>query len=376
MSDTSDILALPYILPAQAQKHVTHNEALRVLDVLVQPTVLATDVTDPPANAASGDRYLVPLGATGDWVGLEGQIAVRQAGAWMFMVPQAGWQVRDVASFALWLYDGATWIQAEGGGGSDTLGVNTAADTDNRLAVSSPATLLTHEGAGHQLKINKASAGDTNALLYQTNWSGRAEMGCAGEDDFSVKVSADGPTWSTALRCDAATGVVSFPSGASTPTQHTIMGRWYCETDNRWCGFSVSHGPQTGNFAQTAGTDAEPSVNWQHYGICVEAGTILRRLKGLFRAPSASVTGYDIRVFFQHGAIGLNWFGNGNTIREEVFAADAVPVSAAWSDLAGPALDYTAPADGSVLIYVRPVGTITARTYIYSTITLDTLLAA
>ena len=38
---------------------------------------------------------------------------------------------------------------------SDPLvGVNVAADTTNRLAVSSPATLLNHEGAGHQLKLN------------------------------------------------------------------------------------------------------------------------------------------------------------------------------------------------------------------------------
>lgn len=36
MSDVSPVLALPYILPAQAQKHVTHNEALARLDVAVQ----------------------------------------------------------------------------------------------------------------------------------------------------------------------------------------------------------------------------------------------------------------------------------------------------------------------------------------------------
>ena len=32
MSETSAILSLPYLMPAQAQKHVTHNEALRILD--------------------------------------------------------------------------------------------------------------------------------------------------------------------------------------------------------------------------------------------------------------------------------------------------------------------------------------------------------
>lgn len=30
--DSSPNLQLPYIMPSQAQKHVTHNEALRTLD--------------------------------------------------------------------------------------------------------------------------------------------------------------------------------------------------------------------------------------------------------------------------------------------------------------------------------------------------------
>ena len=34
MSDTSTHLLLPYLLAAQAQKHVTVNEALRLLDGL------------------------------------------------------------------------------------------------------------------------------------------------------------------------------------------------------------------------------------------------------------------------------------------------------------------------------------------------------
>ena len=46
-NDVSAILSLPYILPAQAQKHVTHNEALRMLDLLVQLVVTSRQVTTP-----------------------------------------------------------------------------------------------------------------------------------------------------------------------------------------------------------------------------------------------------------------------------------------------------------------------------------------
>jgi hypothetical protein len=54
MSDTTTNLLLPYILAAQAQKHVTHNEALRLLDGLVQLSVLDRDLTAPPDSPADG----------------------------------------------------------------------------------------------------------------------------------------------------------------------------------------------------------------------------------------------------------------------------------------------------------------------------------
>lgn len=44
MSNTSTHLSLPYLAPAQAQKHVTHNEGLRMLDVLVQLSLRVSGV--------------------------------------------------------------------------------------------------------------------------------------------------------------------------------------------------------------------------------------------------------------------------------------------------------------------------------------------
>ena len=65
MPDTSTHLLLPYLLAAQAQKHVTVNEALRLLDGLVQLAVLDRHLTAPPASPADGARYIVASGATG-----------------------------------------------------------------------------------------------------------------------------------------------------------------------------------------------------------------------------------------------------------------------------------------------------------------------
>ncbi|WP_421704857.1 DUF2793 domain-containing protein [Aliiroseovarius sp.] len=224
MSDNSAKLSLPYLQASQAQKHVTHNEALRILDSVVQLSVIAADQTDPPATPADGDRYLLPAGATGDWAGEDGKIAVWNDAAWSFLAPNSGWLawVENVDQLQAW--DGATWVQAGGAGdlqNLDHVGINTTADATNRLAVSAPNTLLTHEGNGHQVKVNKAADTDTASLLFQTNWSGRAEMGTVGDDDFQIKVSADGSTFNQSLVADAATGVVTFPSGVDglTPTE-------------------------------------------------------------------------------------------------------------------------------------------------------------
>ncbi|MGE3627619.1 MAG: DUF2793 domain-containing protein [Hyphomicrobiales bacterium] len=215
MSDTPN-LGLPYIEAAQAQKHVTHNEALRVIDALAQLAVLGRDLSEPPASPGEGDRYLVAAAASGAWSGYEDHVAAWQDGAWMFHAPRVGWLcwVADQMSLVTW--DGESWTDAAAAMGAmgdlETLGVNATADETNRLAVSSAATLLTHEGAGHQLKVNKNAPGDTASLLFQSAFSGRAEMGLAGDDDFHFKVSADGEEWNEAIVIDRATGEVSLPN--------------------------------------------------------------------------------------------------------------------------------------------------------------------
>ncbi|SFE81324.1 Protein of unknown function [Sulfitobacter brevis] len=215
MSQISQILSLPYIQPAQAQKHVTHNEALRQLDAIVQLAVADVPLSTPPASPALGVRFIVGPAPTGAWAGKENNVALHTDGQWVFFTPIAGWRADVLATGTTLRFDGVTWISPAQGPlqNIDEIGVNTTADPTNRLSVAADATLLTHTGAGHQLKVNKADAGDTASLLFQTGFSGRAEMGTAGSDDFSVKVSADGASFKTALATDAATGITSVPSG-------------------------------------------------------------------------------------------------------------------------------------------------------------------
>ncbi len=217
MPDASPFLNLPYIQASQAQKHVTHNEAVQFLDVVVQLSVRSASQVAPPASPTSQDRYVVPVGATGDWAGQDMSVAAWAETYWQFYVPSAGWQSWVEDTNQLVVFDGAQWAGTIGDFQNlDGIGIQSSFDTTNRLSVSSAATLLNHDGAGHQLKINKNLETDTASLLYQSGFSGRAEVGLTGSDDLSVKVTPDGTTWSDALtiKTDGRIGV-----GTSAPAE-------------------------------------------------------------------------------------------------------------------------------------------------------------
>ena len=252
MSDTSPILSLPLIQPSQAQKHVTHNEALIRLEALVQLAVKDRTNTPPPALPDHGQRHIVAAPASGPWAGHDHEIAVYDNGAWWFAMPQAGWRAEVVAEGRAVVFDGSAWAEPA----MDNLpgvGVNTSADAVNRLAVAAPATLLSHEGAGHQLKINKAGADETASLLFQTEWSGRAEMGLTGNDNWSIKVSPDGAAWTDALVIDSATGHAGGEAVQSAPDDIT---------PGRLMRADYGYGPGNllGTVSQSAGTPTGAAI--------------------------------------------------------------------------------------------------------------------
>ena len=63
--DQTGRLSLPFVLPSQEQKHVTLNEALRRIDMLVQTTAKSIAVAMQPDEPETGDTYLVPEGVSG-----------------------------------------------------------------------------------------------------------------------------------------------------------------------------------------------------------------------------------------------------------------------------------------------------------------------
>ena len=226
MTDTVN-LTLPFIEAAQAQKHVTHNEALRILDTLVQLAVLDRDLNAPPASPGEGERWIVQASPapSGAWAGHGDQIAAWQDGGWQFSAPKTGWLAYVVDEGMLLAWDGNSWelaidVLGVAHAKHRLLGVGTTADGTNpfsaKLNNALWAAKTVAEGGDGDLryKLSKESAANTLSYLFQDNFSGRAEIGLIGDDDFHFKVSPDGSTWHEGIVIDKDTGACTFPNSS------------------------------------------------------------------------------------------------------------------------------------------------------------------
>ncbi len=223
--DISTRLSLPWLMAAQAQKHVTHNEALRLLDGLVQAAVESRSETHEPASPLEGQGWVLPEEAEGPlWDGFEpGELVIWQDGAWTRHTAGPGWRVWVMDEGGLAVFDGEAWIMAASAstasGLFEQLGVGTAPDETNQFAAKLNTALWTArtdgEGGTGDLRytLNKEGPHNVLSLIFQSGWQGKAEMGLVGDDSFALKVSDDGSSWVEALRVDSGTGEAAFPAG-------------------------------------------------------------------------------------------------------------------------------------------------------------------
>lgn len=225
-ADRTARLELPYLAAGQMQKHVTLNEALTRLDALVQTLIVSRTTVAQPSGPEEGALYVLPTGRTGaDWITRAvGTLVRADMGGWVEVSVQDGLIALVQDADELIVRAGGDWVAlgARIGAlqGLSRLGVNTAADATNPFAARVNKALWTalETGAGGdgdlRLTLNKQTAGDVLSLLFQSGFSGRAELGLIGTDDLTLKVSADGATWHEALSVDRATGRATFARGA------------------------------------------------------------------------------------------------------------------------------------------------------------------
>ena len=261
-------LALPLLAAAQAQKHVAHNEALAALDALVHLSVPERR-GGPPATPGDGARYLVAEPASGAFANQAGRIALFELGAWRFLVPRPGWRAYVEAENRLVVFDGALWRDLAGLlrelDAVERLGIGTAPDAQNPLSAKLNAALFAARGAGEggtgdlRITVNKEGAARTASYLFQSGYSGRAEFGLVGDDDFRLKVSGDGTAWTDALRVNRATG------GVVVPVSLTVAGQvpWTNALAPRVLNANGYHKLPSGLILQWGsggGTGADPAI--------------------------------------------------------------------------------------------------------------------
>ena len=308
MTTTSN-LALEPLASAQAQKHVTVNEAFARIDAAAQLTVLDRDVADPPASPADGDRYLLPASPTGAWSGRDGDIAAWDEArlGWLFLTPRPGWRLWVLDEDKLVVLTGSGW-QETGGGASlnpatgGLVGVNTTADTVNRLAIKSDAALFSHDdvtpGSGDmRLTLNKALPADDTSLTMQSGFAARAQIGLTGDDDLHLKVSDDGTLFREGIVVDKATGIASLPnlpafsSYGSTGTSVTSAGQ------TPITGFDLTHFNVGGHYDTATARFTAPVAGIYSMGANVRidgAGGVFFRLYFFINGTTNYTKGHSI----------------------------------------------------------------------------------
>jgi hypothetical protein len=105
--------SLPNLYVGQAQKELTHNEALARIDALLHPAVEAQIAVPPTGLSESNDGlcWLIASAATGLWEGRSGQIARWSAGSWRYIMPVEGMSLWLSSSEKRLFYIAGAWIE-------------------------------------------------------------------------------------------------------------------------------------------------------------------------------------------------------------------------------------------------------------------------
>ena len=177
MSDTFRF-SLPLLDAAQAQKHVTINEALVRADILGARRIESRSFSTPPVSPVDGTAYVVGPSPSGDWASEENNIALFLNGGWVFVTPWSGarFWVEDQGNDAV--FQGGTWHSASISLGSE--GASTAANIiefDHDLAASTVSTTTA------VIPDKAIVLGVTGRVVAAITGAGSWSLGVAGSPD-------------------------------------------------------------------------------------------------------------------------------------------------------------------------------------------------
>ena len=192
-------LDLPFIQASQAQKHITHNEALLRLDQITQLSVRSQDFDAPPSDPIEGDRYIAPSPST--WPDATGpHLYSFEGGAWVKLTPRAGWVAWVQDTQSLVVFDGTQWTPAVGQGAFDALTVKGASAYFEAASQS----------AQFYLTLAKTLAAQRLGLGFNGTDGAQALVELTDTDTLRIVVTKDGTTYRDALAVDLSDGILSM----------------------------------------------------------------------------------------------------------------------------------------------------------------------
>ena len=130
-SDSTVKLLIDYIRENQAGGNTVFNNAVNLIDAILQLAVLKRNRTTPELSANGNIYHLASSGCSGDFAGQDGKIAYYYDG-WYFVTPNAGWRMFDEETETEWLYDGTNWLL------KSSTGVSFNYEFDSELAEVDP----------------------------------------------------------------------------------------------------------------------------------------------------------------------------------------------------------------------------------------------
>ena len=243
-------LALPYLGASQSQKHVTVNEGLRFLDVLVQIAVKSAALSAPPGSPANGHRWIIGPAPTGLWAGRATQIAAWQDGTWVFYAPKDGWLTWNEATLTSLIFSAGSWVSLIG-----ALLAAGVADTAFTLTDDADSTKKT------VFELSGISTGTTRTFTLPNTTSELAILAgtqtFTGNKTFSGTLTGSGTVTVSAAAASIGTSTVTSTYGVGTGATTTGVSK----TVNLGTGGASGSTPVVNIGSATAGAGGTTVLN-------------------------------------------------------------------------------------------------------------------
>lgn len=198
MSDTLRF-NMPLLDAAQAQKHVSINEALVRADILAARRAESRSLSVPPGSPLDGTAHIVGTAASGDWSGSDDKLALFLNGGWVIIEPWNGLRLWVEDESQAVLFQSGVWIEGA------------VASSANIASTSARVIEFDHTLANAAVSTSSAVIPDKAIVLGVT---GRVVETIAGPDTWSLGVPGAPNRYGNGFGKDAGTairGVTSQP---------------------------------------------------------------------------------------------------------------------------------------------------------------------